>query len=314
MLRHYLLSNRLAVACVAVLVWVFGGAAITQAAVLEATSEVEEVAVGQSVVVAVWLNAQDQPVNTIAGELRFPADLLTVTGISDGNSVVSFWVDRPTASGGKVSFSGAIPGGYAGRSGRVFSVTLSARATGLVQLQFAQLQALLNDGLGTAAKITGEGLRLAVAPPSAFIQEPPQTATTTDRLPPEPFELQVGKAPETFGDVWFVVFATQDKESGIDRYEIQEGRGGRVDERVWKLATSPYVLRDQSLRSTIFVRAIDRAGNIRLAVAGPTGDAGYTKFLFWGIIAVCGILLGGMFLLVVGRRKNPHRNDPAASM
>lgn len=281
-----------------------------QAAVLQAEAATTEVAVGQTVTVDLWLNAEDQPINTIAGRVVFPDRLLEATGVSDGDSVVSFWVDAPVVSAGAVAFSGAIPGGYAGREGRIIRLTLRGRAAGTATVSFDQLQALLNDGRGTAAAIRGTPLRLAVVSAIAVpaTSTPSITATTTDDLPPEPFELLLGQDPETFGPVWFVAFATQDKGSGVDRYEVQERPSGTVDEGAWKLATSPYILRDQTLRSTIFVRATDRRGNSRLAVLGPAGAGGYTDWLFGGIMLGCVLLVGGMLLLVVFRRKNPYRN------
>jgi len=55
---------------------------------------------------------------------------------------------------------------------------------------------------------------------------------------------------------YFLVFSTQDKGSGVDHYEVREGRFGGFSE-----VSSPYILKYQSLDKKIFVKAIDKFGN-----------------------------------------------------
>ena len=74
----------------------------------------------------------------------------------------------------------------------------------------------------------------------------------------------------------------------------------------WQVASSPYVLQDQSLGSTVRVRAVDKAGNERLAVfvpAGFTARAGKKSFFGFsrklvGLSVVLLGLLAAAFVLV----------------
>jgi len=77
---------------------------------------------------------------------------------------------------------------------------------------------------------------------------------------PEEFELEF---TEIEGKN-YLVFITKDKTSGVEYYEVKEGKGS------FAKAISPYLLKDQNLRSAIEVRAIDGAGNKRIVKFTPT--------------------------------------------
>jgi hypothetical protein len=95
-----------------------------------------------------------------------------------------------------------------------------------------------------------------------------------------------------------LVFSTQDKGSGIDYYEVKEESQFllfRLLPSKWHRAESPYLLRDQSLSSRIYVKAVDRAGNKQFAELLPKRLIHwYEDYSFWFII-VSG--LGGIFYL-----------------
>ena len=86
---------------------------------------------------------------------------------------------------------------------------------------------------------------------------------TEDKIPPEPFGILVLKDPQVFEGKYFITFNTQDKQTGIDHYEVKEGN------KDWKIAESPYLLEDQKLQSIIKVKAIDKAGNERVVEFSP---------------------------------------------
>jgi hypothetical protein len=103
---------------------------------------------------------------------------------------------------------------------------------------------------------------------------------TKDKSPPEPFEMGVGRDPGIFDNKYFISFFATDRESGIDYYEVKEG------DQTFVRAESPYLLKDQSLRSTIKVKAVDKAGNERLTElpASYPPLPFYKTALFWIII------------------------------
>ena len=120
-----------------------------------------------------------------------------------------------------------------------------------------------------------------------------------DGDPPEAFGIQIAQDQTLFDGQWFAVFSTQDKGSGIDRYEIHETtRAYDVHELdtkqiPWIKAESPYVLHDQKLRRYVYVRAIDKAGNARVAAISPRYPLSwYARPEVWSILgAVAGAAL-----------------------
>ena len=86
---------------------------------------------------------------------------------------------------------------------------------------------------------------------------------SADVTPPEPFTVQVLSTPGVFGGDYYAVFSTTDKQSGIDHYEVLENG-------IWKRVTDPYKLADQSLKTPVEIKAIDKAGNERIAFSNAS--------------------------------------------
>ena len=68
---------------------------------------------------------------------------------------------------------------------------------------------------------------------------------STDTEPPLPFTPKLERDPNLDGGKYVVIFNTEDKDSGIDHYEVKDGSGP------WVVAESPYVLKDQSVSGDI---------------------------------------------------------------
>ena len=87
-----------------------------------------------------------------------------------------------------------------------------------------------------------------------------------------------------------MVFATQDKKSGVDHYEVAEDKtnvGVEYNKLNWHRAGSPYLLSDQSLGNFVYVKAVDNRGNERVAMLSSAPiKKGYKIYLFWGIIGL----------------------------
>ena len=95
----------------------------------------------------------------------------------------------------------------------------------------------------------------------------------------------------------YLVFATKDKTSGVEYYEVKEGKES------FKKAISPYLLKDQNLRSVIEVRVVDRAGNERIVKFVPT-----FKIIWKDIFIILLILIVmGMILLLAKRILKPKK-------
>ena len=111
-----------------------------------------------------------------------------------------------------------------------------------------------------------------------------------DKIPPEAFEVEVHQDALIFEGKYFITFSTTDKQTGLSHFEVKEG------ERDWQQEESPYLLADQSLQSIIKVKAVDMAGNERIAEYVP--EIPKKSFLCWIIILTLILLAIGIVILV----------------
>lgn len=271
------------------------------AAEISVTSAGKEIGVNQRFEAAVSLNAKGENINALEGSLTFPADIILPKEIRDGNSIVNFWVERPKIVGGNtINFSGIIPGGYAG-SGPIFSVIFETKKPGNGWLEIKNGKILLNDGSGTETRVEIFNFQFLVSEGGAA----PPVSEIKDVEPPESFVPQVGREEGIFDGKWFVAFATQDKISGIDRFEIQEKFWPFCFlSAKWQKVESPFRLKDQWLNSCIYVKAVDRLGNERIVKLEPPRIAPwYENFAIWSIIIVCSLALFFGIKLLWRRKK-----------
>lgn len=249
---------------------------------------------GDTFIVEVRIDTEGECINTVKVNLSFPKNILEAIDFSQGNSILTIWLQNPKIEreAGLISFAGGIPGGYCGPlSGEpgeptilgriVFRVVTSIAQPSLAEIKFLESsQILLNDGFGTPAKLTLKGAVFTILPEKREVQKNEwEEEITKDNIPPEPFLVEIHKDLSIFEGKYFIVFQTVDKQTGIDHYEVKEGKGN------WKIAESPYLLEDQSLKGKILVKAVDKAGNERIAELIPP-----KKPFPWWIISV--ILLG----------------------
>ncbi len=272
------------------------------------TSKEGLMGVGEAFQTDLLLNTQMEKINAISGKIIFFPASFKLTEIRAGNSIINFWVESPAErNAGEINFSGIIPGGYNGDKGLLLSLIFATKKEGQAILKMQEGQALLNDGQGTAAQVTLATLNLAV---SNKISTSSTVSVLEDSNPPESFKPEIGQDPALYGNQWFVVFVTQDKGVGVDHYEIQETRNGKIIESNWQKAESPYLIKDQSLRSYINIKAVDKNNNYCLAMVVPQLSLWmrYEKIIISGII----ILLLGIFYYLGGKlwssRKGKKRN------
>ncbi|OGZ93670.1 MAG: hypothetical protein A2633_05835 [Candidatus Sungbacteria bacterium RIFCSPHIGHO2_01_FULL_47_32] len=294
---------------------------------------------GDTFGVDVRIDSEGECVNVVDAKISFPKGAVRPVDFSRGESILTLWIETPALAPvtDTISFSGGIPGGYCGRAGGdpgisnvlgriIFSVpgfSVGVAPVGIAHIDFLETsKVLLNDGLGTEAKLQREG--------SAFtISTTPSTTTTnewvdavrSDTTPPEPFVVEVQQNPLAFGGKHFIVFSTTDKQTGLDHYEVSEvDRYGNTpnSERpaLWKTVQSPYVLSDQEIKSVIRVKAVDKAGNERVVEYVPDGyglmpkpkPASVNQGILLGVGA--GVLLLGLIIFLVRRKKRTRETTP----
>ena len=232
-------------------------------------------------------------VNAVDATIVFPENIEPVD-VSIGNSIFSMWVEKPTINQDQrtITFAGGIPNGYCGRvtgdpeltnviaelifRSPVPNTALTSPENDTAQLSFAaNSAAYLNDGFGTLAELTTYPAQITLVQSQGdTLLNSWQEAVDADTQPPERFSIFLEK--QNTSGKYFVSFNTTDKQTGVASYQIMEEpltqtgtfAWGRAD-APWIEARSPYVLKDQSLNSTIRVKAIDKAGNEYIATLIP---------------------------------------------
>lgn len=274
--------------------------AIAEAAVLYLEPAEGEYYQEDTFIVTAKINTEEC-INTVEGNLNFSQDILEVVDFSQGSSILTIWLKKPEIlqNSGLISFTGGIPGGYCGRLpgdpgesnllGKIIFKVKTEKPE-IAKVKFLDTsQVLLNDGFGTPAKLnTREAVftilsGISETPKEEWLQE-----LEKDTILPQPFEIEISQDPSIFDGKYFIIFSTNDKETGIDHYQVKEG------ERDWQIAESPYLLEDQGLTSIIKVKAVDKASNERIAeIIGPRYLPPEKLFPYWIII----IILAGIGII-----------------
>lgn len=242
--------------------------------------------VGEEFVSHVYLNTQGELVNAIEGEIVFPQDLLRVKDIRNGNSLINFWINGPKFDGKTIVFSGITPGGIIGKEQKIFSVVFEAVAEGKPEISFKVVSVLKNDASGTKLNSKVSNLHLEIK--GLLGDTEPQSEA--DNNPPEEFLPFIGRDKEIYDDKYFIVFSTQDKGVGVDRYEVKEGFWGDYLE-----GKSPYLLVNQKLDKKIHIKALDKSGNERVVTLKPANYQDWYKDPF--ILGIIILAISSVFYI-----------------
>ena len=252
--------------------------------------------------VTLMLDAEGEIINTIEGSTSFSRHLV-LKQIRSGDSLVGLWVEQPVADGDHVNFSGIIPGGYVGelgaswtgtRPGRVFTLIFEARESGEAWLQVDRDSAvLLHDGKGTKAEVTIKDTNINIVKGKDTLS--PNVISWEDEEKPEPFNPIIELFPD---GLYYLIFVTRDKDSGVDYYDVRERDGSFV------IAKSPHLLEEQHLGLPIMVRAVDKSGNKRLASLFPERQlTWYESINTRDILSSIGIIIFFIFVFILRWRK-----------
>ncbi|MCX6788249.1 MAG: cohesin domain-containing protein [Candidatus Kaiserbacteria bacterium] len=244
------------------------------------------------------------PTNAFSGTLQYPAALLEPVAINDGSSIISLWIMHPTVpvTGEPIAFAGITPGGFSGNAGMLFSVLFRAKAAGTAEVSLAGSEVLRNDGVGGIEPVTVHPLALAIGSKSSggYVETP-------DLVPPESFTAYLGDDPQLFDGRKYLVFMAVDKISGIDHYMLAESRVPSFLHSFfppsWQRTISPYAMADQNLTSTVYLKAVDRAGNERVTIF-PLSHL----VTVYEMLSLLGILLIVVFLWQKGQGRRRRKN------
>lgn len=230
--------------------------------------QTSSVRVGDTFIVNLLLYTETDVINAIEGSVHFPPSL-SLSDIRLRGSLVPLWISSPMEKEkGTVSFAGILPGGYQG-TGNVFTLLFKATQKGTARISYgADTKAYQNDGKGTAATLSMPALSLSISPSSGT---PADRTLEKDSLPPEPFTPEIIPG-EPFGfEDPVLIFTAQDKDSGIARYDIARSyyRNAKEENLFWHEAHVPYAFVEGDSARYLYVRAVDRAGNTRIAKVQP---------------------------------------------
>ena len=242
--------------------------------------------------VKLLLDTDGESINAVEGKIVFTKDRIEIREVSDGNSVINFWIDKPAINDktldGEISFSGITPGGFMGQEKTIFSLILRQFSKDKGSISFKDLKILKNNGQGLEVKVKFTPLSLPISPSSLTKED----GEKEDIYPPESFRPDILKDQNVSNGQYFLVFATQDKHSGINHYEVKEGQNGE-----FKTVLSPYLLTNQNVDQKLFIRAVDNARNEKIEELIPP------NYTYWyrdyRIIAIILIIV----LLFIRRKK-----------
>ncbi len=224
---------------------------------------------GEFFTIPILISSPVSSINAFSIVADYPENIEFI-GTDEGGAISVLWIEKPHIEKKRIIFSGTMPTGFT----EVLNPLNKEKSPGLItKLIFraiktgdGEIKAIpdiyLNDGLGT--KTTSSGFTLLISIGENFANGENTKYQWNDKILPELFTPTIEQNPALYGGKFVLIFNTTDKDSGIARYEVKEGSGD------WKEAISPYLIIDQTLSSAISVKAVDKAGNVRLVAVGNT--------------------------------------------
>ncbi|MDP2930380.1 MAG: cohesin domain-containing protein [bacterium] len=276
---------------------------LSDAAILYLNPASGEYRLGDTLIAEIKIDTQGEYINTIEANLNFSSDVLEIQDLSEGNSILTLWVKDPEFKNNSISFIGGVPGGYNGPDGLIGKIIFKVKPaeTNNAQIVFENTsRALINDGKGTKANLTTKGVVLNIlSENSENPQNEWQENLAEDNISPQPFKVEISQNPLIFDGKYFIAFSTSDKQTGIDYYEVKEGNGE------WEKTSSPYILKNQNLMGTIFVRAVDKAGNYWMEKIQLGSNKTRSLLVYFGFIVLALFLI----LIILKSKKRSVKNS-----
>jgi hypothetical protein len=259
------------------------------------------------------LDTQGEDINVLEASLSYPLESFILKDVLTGDSVINFWIQKPLSKDGLIHFSGSIPAGYTGSKGKVITLLLQPQLTGAV-LNLGILgdkdnpsRVFLNDSLATEKIIPAHSVSFNL---SSTVSNG-GVVNLTDKIKPDIFDIAIASSNTLPPNKVFVVFHTEDKGSGIDRYEMAQADTAEELSNnanlLWQKVVSPVVINLAQTRRFLAIKAFDHSNNFTLAVADLKPSQNKTIFqnpFTVAVILSIIILLILSFIFYSHRRKN----------
>lgn len=264
------------------------------------------------IIVDVMLDSKDQSVNAVSGSLSFDSSVLGNPSIHTQDSIINNWITGPTldelhdTNSQTISWSGIIPGGFAGvlspfyegvKPGRLFQVVFTPLVKTQTTISVKNLDVRANDGEATAIPVPNISITFDINYSSANVD-------SSVPLDSKNLHASVGQDKSIFNNRFFLAFYDSVDSGSVDHYEILEttfssstissGDG-------WQKVTSPTLLLDQERNSYIHLRAIGKDGSIAYLIINPSPTISKSKNVFRYVIIIIIILM--LFILFKNKNK-----------
>lgn len=108
--------------------------------------------VGDTISIALFVNASEQPVNMFEGKITFPQDKLEAISLSKEDSIINLWIKEPSFSNqdGVITLAGGLPSpGFIGVAGKIITMSFKVKSEGDAVINIEDASLLANDGYGT---------------------------------------------------------------------------------------------------------------------------------------------------------------------
>lgn len=106
--------------------------------------------VGSSFTVGVLVSDNQGSINAVSGQFTFSSDTLELTNISKAGSIIGMWAEEPSFSSSGANFEGIILNpGFSGTSGKIITLSFTAKKAGTGTIAFTSGSVLANDGNAT---------------------------------------------------------------------------------------------------------------------------------------------------------------------
>lgn len=205
------------------------------------------------------LDAEDQFINGIEGNVSFIGGDLSFVRSLEVKSIMDLWIKKPEIEKFSIHLTAISTYGFSGvidpfnqndkLPGLVTRLFFKPSVSGEVLFTTPRFVVTLDDGLGTMIEV-------APISYSVFVTDEVYVPEITEEIIISEPEIQayVVQDKNLYNNKYVLIFQAKDNETGIDRVLIKEGR------RKWREIESPYLLKDQSRQSLINIQALNFSG------------------------------------------------------
>lgn len=234
--------------------------------------------------------------------------------IHDGDSIVGAWLTKAnTTDPNRITFSGIIPGGIAGK-GKIMTFYLVPKQSGTITLS---VTGSVFENKASPAPLLLRLNSIAIPIRERAPNDAMSMLSSGDVTPPIIIRAIIAENNEMFDGKPFIIINAKDSESGIATYELLEtGEEHQVDTLTkntslpWRLVDNPApLLAPQETVNFVYLRVTDREGNAaavevsrRAQLSPESGEGLFNKWLMYATLIVAALL----FLWLWDRRRTHH--------